>query len=437
MSAEIEQAESSRVGTGVSGAAPIWDRPYRTFWMRLLNGAGGTLRTLGLRTPRLDPDRLLARAERKAGLSDWGAPWFREGLEELVRSFERQDLATTFGRIFFREYCVNLLVNRLRIQDELNQHPEILETPIPRPLIITGLPRSGTTFLHRLICEDPKGRPLYFWETFEPVPSPRYETRLTDPRIARARKAVDLLNQLAPRVKAAHLFDADSPEECNNLFAHGFIAGINGFLFDVPQYVEWMNEQDLVEPYRYFREQLQLLSWKWPGTPWLLKAPAHLFGLDALLTVFPDACIVHLHRDPLSVLPSLCSLSAAIRGITSDQVDLRRLGEEFTEAMVRGTDRAMNVRETADPARFFDVSYKALLADPIGTVRSIRSHFDMGDSAEIEARLQRWLAENPQHKHGVHRYSLDQFGLTPASVNERFSRYRDWVAQRGMGFDAR
>lgn len=411
---------------------PIWDRPHRPAWMQLLNRVGGGLRRVGVLWPRLDPDSLMAAAQRRAGLKDWGEDGFQAGLRALVDAFETQGNAHSFGRLFFREYCVAALTNRLRIQDDLKRHPEILDTPIRRPLFITGLPRSGTTFLHRLMCEDPGGRPLLFWETLSPSPSPRYETRLTDPRIPLARKQVNLLNSLAPRIRAAHLFDAESPEECNNLFAHGFIAGINGFLFDVPQYVEWMNEQNLLEPYRYLRRQLQLLSWHWPGDPWLLKAPAHLYGLDSLLAVFPDACVVQIHRDPLQVLPSLCSLASAVRGISSDQVDLRRLGAEFTEAMARGTERAIDARASADPARFFDVAYPSLLADPVGTVRAVRHYFGYSYDDEFEARMRRWLVENPQHKHGVHRYSLEQFGLDSEMVNRRFARYREWTSSKGL-----
>jgi hypothetical protein len=397
--------------------------------MRLLNGAGGLLRRAGVRWPRLEPASLLAKAERLAGLSDWGDDRFREGLTVLVGSFEAQGNAHTFGRLFFREYCVGVLVNRLKVRDDLKRHPEILEVPIRRPLFITGLPRSGTTFLHRLMCEDPTGRPLLFWETLEPSPPPGLETRRTDPRIERARRAVAAVNSLAPRIAAAHLFDAESPEECNNLVAQGFAAGINGFLFDVPRYVEWLAEQDLLPNYHDLRRQLQLLSWRCPGEHWLLKAPAHLFGLDSLLAVFPDACIVQTHRDPLQVLPSLCSLASAIRGIVSDRVDLRRLGAEFNEAIARGTERAIEARASADPARFHDVPYSALLADPVGTVRAVCRHFGYAFDDEFEARLRRWLAENPQHKHGVHRYSLEQFGLDPEAVNGRFARYRAWVAE--------
>src|SRR5262249_6825428 len=155
-------------------------------------------------------------------------------------------------------------------EDDLKRYPEILEVPIRRPLFIAGLPRSGTTLLHRLMCEDPKGRPLLLWESLEPSPPPRAETRRSDPRIARARRVVRILDALSPRIRAAHAFDAESPEECNNFFAQGFVAGINGFLFDVPAYVEWLDEQDLEPGYRNLRRQLQHLSWGTPGDPWLL-----------------------------------------------------------------------------------------------------------------------------------------------------------------------
>jgi hypothetical protein len=376
---------------------------------------------------------MLADAERRAGLSDFGDDRFREGLEVLVRAFEEQGQAHTFGRLFFRESCVRLLVNRLKIQDDLTRHPEILEVPVRRPLFITGLPRSGTTLLHRLMAQDPEGRPLLLWETLEPSPPPRPETYRADPRIGRARKTLRTLHALAPRIATAHTFDAESPEECNSLFAHGFLAGYNGFMYDVPDYVEWLRQQDLVEPYRYLRRQLQLLSWRMPEARWVLKAPAHLYGLDAILAVFPDARIVQTHRDPVRVLPSLCSLASAFRGIVSDRVDLRRLGAEFTEAMARGPERAMAVRATADPAHFFDVAYPSLVADPVGVVREICRHFGDPVGPEFEGRMRRWLAENPQHKHGVHRYSLEQFGLDAATVNDRFAAYLRWMDEHVPG----
>jgi hypothetical protein len=241
---------------------------------------------------------------------------------------------------------------------------------------------------------------------------------------------VKTLYALAPQLAATHLYDAEAPEECNNLFGHELAAGFLAFIFDVPRYAVWLVDQDLVENYRSFRRQLQLLSWRCPGDHWVLKAPPHLFALDAVLAVFPDVCIVQTHRDPLQVIPSVCSMSAVFRGITSDRVDLRRLGAEYTEALAEGVEKAIAVRAKADPARFFDVPYPRLLADPIGTVREICRYFGSACDAEFEDRMRRWLVENPQHKHGVHRYGLEQFGLDADVVNGRFATYCRWMDER-------
>ena len=408
---------------------PIWEDSPRPAWVKLINATGGGLRRLGVRWPRVDPETLMAAARRRAGLSDFGDDSFREGLRALVDAFEARDSAHTFGRVFFRHFCTQLLVNRLKIQADLTRHPEILDVPIRRPLFITGLPRSGTTFLHRLMSEDPAGRTLLSWEAVEPSPPPRPETYRTDPRIRRVRKAAAMLYRLSPRIAAAHEFAAESPEEDNTLFAHGFRAGAFGFMFDVPDYVRWLSHQDLVEPYRYARRQLQLLSWKYPGDHWVLKSPAHLYGLDALLAIFPDACVVQTHRDPLQVVPSLCSLAAGFRGIVTDRLDLRRLGSDFLDAISVGPERAIEARAQADPSRFFDVPYKQLVGEPVETVRAVCRQFGYEFGPEYESRTRRWLRENPQHKHGVHRYRLDEFGLDADTVDRHFARYRDWLAR--------
>lgn len=412
-------------GGAVAGrgpGAPDWLRARYPWAIRLLNGLG---RLAG--GPRIDVPGLLARARRRTGLTDFGDDGFREGLEVLVGSFLANPAVHAFGRHVFREHCTGLLANRLRIVDELKRHPEILDVPVPRPLIITGLPRTGTTLLHRLMSEDPAGRTMLYWETFQPAPAPRPETYATDPRIRQAQKSVDLLDWVAPRVRAAHHFAAEEPEEDNILFAHEFRAGFLGFMFDVPEYTRWLQEQDLVPGYESMRRQLQLLSLHVRRDYWVLKAPAHLFGLDALLRVFPDACVIQTHRDPKKVIPSVAMLSAGFRSLTADPIDLRRLGAEYLEAMAAGPERAIDARATLDPARFLDVRYESIVADPVGSVRAACRHFGYDFTPEYEARTRRYLAENPQHKHGVHRYSLEELGLNAAEVDARFTRYNRWV----------
>ena len=415
---------------GESGPAPIWYRPHRPSWMSLLNRAGATLRRAGLRVPKLDAPSFLAEAERRAGLSDWGDGRFRKGLEILIASFEEQDSAHTFGRVFFREYCVRLLVNRLKIQADLKRHPEILEVPIRRPLIITGLPRSGTTFLHRLMSEDPAGRPLLFWEALEPSPPPRAETRRTDPRIARARKSVKTLYALAPQLAATHLYDAEAPEECNNLFGHELAAGFLAFIFDVPRYAVWLVDQDLVENYRSFRRQLQLLSWRCPGDYWVLKAPPHLFALDAVLAVFPDACIVQTHRDPLQVIPSVCSMSAGFRGITSDRVDLRRWARNTPRPWPKGSRRRSP--SARRPTRPGSSTCPTPGSWPTRSARSARSAGTSAPPATPSSRTgcAAGSPRTPSTSRASTATASSEFGLDADAVNGRFATYCQWMAER-------
>ncbi len=412
---------------------PIWEQIRKPMAVRAINAAGSGLRKIGLTWPKVDPETMIDRARHISGLSDFGDDSFREGFEALVGAFNRRDSANAFGRIAFRECVTGLLITRLRVEDELARHPEILDVPVDRPIFITGLPRSGTTLLHRLMSEDPAGRPLLYWESVAPSPAPRPETYRTDPRIAWVRHQLRREEKLSPRLAVAHEIEAEIPEEDNVLHSRDFVTPHLGFLFDVPDYVRWLSDvpaDRLLENYRYARRQLQLLSWKVRGGHWVLKSPVHQYCLDALLGAHPDARIIVTHRDPRAVVPSLCSLAAAVRGIFADRVDLRALGEEFLEAVARGAFDAGNARESLDPSRFFDVGYDRLVSDPIGTIRDACDHFGADFTPTFEANARRWLVENPQHRRGVHRYRLEDFGLDGEAVDRHFARYREWLECR-------
>ncbi len=288
--------------------------------------------------------------------------------------------------------------------------------------------RAAARLFCTAYCRRPLARALRFWETLEPSPPPEAATARSDPRIARARRAIRNLEALAPRIRAAHSYEAEAPEECNSLFAQNFAAAMLPYMFDAPAYIEWLRELDRAANYRYFRSQLQLLSWRDAGEYWVLKAPAHLFSLDVILLVFPDARFVVTHRDPQDSIASACSLAAAYRSITADHIDLNRLGAEVSQVLAVGVEWALGARAAADPSRFFDVSYATLLDDPTGVARAICEQFDYRFDPAAEQRMRLWLAENPTGKHGTHRYDLAEFGLDPATINNRFASYRNWMA---------
>ena len=415
----------TETGIAVKGnKQTTFQSPHRPLLIRFLNWLGRAVERWGWSLVDLSEASLLAAARRQTGLSDWGDEGFRIPLRILLESIEEEANFNLVGRYMFRQDTIKVLVNRLLIQDELKHHPEILREQIRRPLFITGLPRTGTTLLHNLLSQDPSSRTLLTWEALFPSPPPERQTRETDPRIAKADKRIRLLLFLAPNFATIHPVNAKDPNECMFLLRYSFLCrGVFELVAPIIRYVEWLDQQDMVSPYRYYRQLLQLLQWRCPGDHWVLKSPVHLFSLDALLTVFPDACVVQTHRDPLKVTPSCCSLFATFKGMYSDQVDLGRLGQECTNRLVSMLERGARVRDSTDSARFCDIYYQELLQDPIGTVRWIYAYFGYTFDVRMEVRIRRWLTENPQYKHGVHHYSPEQFCLDPAELNSRFAMY--------------
>jgi sulfotransferase family protein len=404
---------------------PTFSGMQRRFVHRALDRSARVMQRLGLPDPDLSEASVMRAAERRTGLSDWGDDeGFRVPLGLVLEHAASEPRFGYLARLCVRQKYIHLCANRLLIQDELRRHPEIADLPITRPLFVSGLPRTGTTLVYNLLAQDPAARPLMTWESFvRPAISAEDERRGTDPRQREARWLVRMLDYLVPQLRMMHAVDPAGPEECVGLLENAFI-----FLFQshAPTYQQWLRDlshEQLVAGYRYYRLQLQILQRQSPAARWILKCPVHLFALDALAEVFPDACIVQTHREPLEVVPSGCSLLVSLMAILFDRIDLKHATDFFLDTTLACLDRSMQARESIDPARFFDLHFNRLMEDPIGSVRQIYKHFDFELSPEIEQRMERALRERPRHKHGVHRYSLAQFGLDADEVERLFEPY--------------
>jgi hypothetical protein len=403
--------------------APVMRRPLG---LRLLNGAGRAARAAGLRVPRLDPAALCQRAARTTGLRDFGDDAFREALGRLVDALEGEADLTLLGRLIARTDLARSLENRLRMVDTIRRHPEITAAPIERPLFIVGLPRTGTSILHELLAQDPANRVPMTWEVMHPWPPPERATYETDPRIAQVDRHFAGVDRLIPNFKAMHPMGATLPQECVALTAHDFASMVFHPAYRVPSYQSWLDAADLRGVYASHRRQLQYLQWRCPGDRWVLKSPGHLWALDALLAVYPDARIVQTHRDPLKVVASLANLVALLRTMASDRVDRYEIGADWTRLLAAGLERSMAVRAKrpeGDP-QVFDMHFAELLRDEIGMVRRIYTHFGLVLSADAEARMRRFLAANPRDKHGVHRYTLAAAGLDARVERPRYAAYQ-------------
>lgn len=368
----------------------------------------------------LEPAALMAEAEKLAGLSDWGSGDFVEPLQRFLWSLQHEAHLTPTGAEVFRQETLRLLSNRLQLEAEFARLAEKSFAPLARPLFVVGLFRSGTSLLHNLLTQDPAARWLHLAEALYPAPAPSAEDWDCDPRLARASELVNFQNGLAADFVKAHHIAANKPAECSRLFEHAWIGHLFDFRARVPSYAEWLLHQPLHGVYRYYHRQLQYLSLAWPGSHWVLKAPAHLYALNTLMAEFPTASIVYLHRDPQEVLPSCCSLTAIGRSRFSDQSAPTEIGAYWLWRLAELVNRAAWARRAIPSAQLLDVQYDELIANPYQTVRTIYDYFGYLWHDELARNLAEWQVQNPQHKHGVHRYRLEQFGLTARQVTDAF-----------------
>jgi hypothetical protein len=377
------------------------------------------------KTPHVDlsEDGLLTEAQQQTGLSDFGSDAFRPGLRVLLETYERAGL-TPKARKRTRGRVLQLLVNRLRIQEAFRRHPEILDRSIRQPVYLTGLPRTGTSALFNLLGRDPASRPLLTWEGVFPDPINGLAPGQEDPRLVALRAAYERARPQGSAFDKIHYVRADGPEECVLLTAHAFCDVQLGIEPLMSPYAEWFRQQDLHGTYYYYRDLLKLLDWQRPGERWLLKSPAHLLALDVLVEMFPDVCIIMTHRNPIEIIGSYCSMLEALMA-GRESVDRKELGASTLEFLGLMIERGLAARDRSDPGRFIDVSYTEFIADPLATARSIYEHFGLALTPETLTALEDHVATHPQRQHGTHEYSLDQYGLTPERVRTRLGAYID------------
>ncbi len=381
---------------------------------------------MGMRSPRLDlPSLLKATGIKGATLAGAEDMAFRLRLEALLEDVENARL-NFLGRVVARHRFAGMLRNRLGVRQWIADHPETLEVPIRHPIFIVGHPRTGTTLLYELLALDPASRAPRLWEMDRLVPPSRPGDE-TDERIAKFERDLATLQSFMPDIMIAHAVDARSPEECFPLLENTALSLSFFLYFDIPRYWERMksvSDKEARDVYSDYRRQLQVLQSPAPGCFWLSKSPAHMYFLGELFGAFPDAHVIMPHREPLESIPSVCSLTAIVRSASSDDVQAASAGAAAFQWYLEVSHRAEAARSKADPARFIDVTYSNLLADPVGVVKSIYAHVGRSCSPEFERSMREWLAANPQHKHGVHRYSLAQFGLDADEVRKATSDYR-------------
>jgi hypothetical protein len=411
-------------GTANTGSSRRW-KVDRSPLVKVINAAG---RFLGRRAVAgFQSKDLLDTARRQTGLNDFGDPSFLEPLRRLIESLGAEARLTPVGQLATRHDLIRLLVNRLQMEEDRKRNPGIAEEEIRQPIIITGLPRTGTTLLHSLLALDPASRVPLTWETMYPSPPPEAATYRTERRIGVADRQISWFHRLVKGFNRIHPIGARLPEECLVIFSHSFLSYQFETTHRLPSYLNWLKVQDLRPAYGVHRRFLQHLQWRCPGERWILKAPAHMFDFEAMFYAYPDACVVMTHRDPIEVTASNASLTATLRAAFSDDVDPFEVGPECSQRWAEAIGKALQSRDRGCAAaeRFLDVYYVDLLADPVSVVRKVYARFDLPFPEELKERIQEFLHHNPKDRYGKHRYSLEEFGLSLEEETRRYSSYRE------------
>jgi hypothetical protein len=370
-------------------------------------------------------DALLDAARQATGLDDFGTGAWRTHFRTLLQCYDAESKLTEAGLGMVQGEITGALCARLACESAWKRDPSVLRHEIRRPLFILGLPRSGTTALHWLLAQDPANQVLEFWIAGAPRPRPPRATWEAEPAFQTSVEILKWMYDTDPGLKAIHLMEADGPEECRHLFVQSFLDHTFDSNATIPSYTKYFEAQDMHDAYARHRDVLKLVGSTSPERRWVLKYPAHMRELDVLLETYPDACFIQTHRDPVKVLPSVCSLVTGWRSLYEGSADAKAIGAWQIEFYADMMDTMMEARAKADPAQFFDIPFRDMITDPVAAIARAYDHFGFPLSPEAEPRMRAWHGTNPQHKHGGHKYTLAQFGLVEGAIRERFARYTE------------
>lgn len=400
-------------------------QPNRPFWYRLINAHYRFARALGYARP-FSSERMVAKAMRRNGGQAFRDTSFREGLDAYVDALNGEAQLNGFGRVAIGSMINLLLYHRLRLEAWWQQHPAVAQQTICRPLIIAGLPRTGTTILHQLLSQDRQFRAPRRFEIDRPVP-PAAEDAVErkDPRVRQVQRGLDVIHSIVPHFMAIHPMAAPFPDECQQITAYQFSSIGLQHIAIVPSFQQWLLDHDFSRDLQFHKRFLQHLQSAWQRDHWLLKSPAHVQYLPTLLATYPDAMIIHTHRRPTEIMGSVSSLSWTMQEVFSDAADPLRCGQGQAWFFTEMTRMTLRDRAAMGPTdSIYDLRFADFVSDPLDSVRRIYSHFGLQLTPASEAAMQNFLAENRKGKHGQHSYDASVFGVDAVGDHEVIREYR-------------
>ncbi len=371
-----------------------------------------------------DPDALLADAVQAAGADDLGDPGGVEGLGIYCQSVESEAQLNELGQMAIRGNILGNLTNRLRIVEWEKQHAtDLASERVEAPLVVIGMFRAGTTYLSYLLDQDPDNRSLLRWESSDPIPPPTPETFRSGPRVEAVQAASEMMEIINPGFKAIHHEDADGPTECISIMAQDFKALLWESVTNVPSYSRWLLSVDQASAYAYHHRVLRILQSGGVRGRWALKSPHHAIAMEPLAAEYPDATLVVLHRDPVVLCASVCSLITNLTSSFTDADHSAYITSHWPEMLLESIERVDRFRAAHPETPVVDIQYADLVGDPVGTMERLAdaSGRPLGDQAHTAAR--HYVDTHPKGRFGAHRYDLAALGLDAAALEDRFADY--------------
>lgn len=371
---------------------------------------------------------LVTEATAQTGLSDFGDTWFFANIDALIPSLNAQARLSPAGLYGARHMIVSGLINRLRHVDLIKRHPEVLNEEIMVKAVLTGLPRTGSTMLHRMLASAPQLTGVRWFEAQNYVPLEGETRGEPEPRRIAAQGVLDYMLGALPELMSIHPMSIDQPDEEVIILGQLFSSSMIESTYYVPEYAAWLSTQDPRKPYADLRQILQSLQWQDParkGQSWVLKTPGHLMALGTVLDIFPEAKIVMTHRDPVATVPSYCSMEASLYRLGSEEISGEMIGAYWQDRLKAWLDNFMTVRAAASPDRFMDINYKDLLQRPAEQGAKVLDFTGIPMSADIDANMAEWIEANRREHRAAHKYTLKDFGLNAPHIETLFKTYRE------------
>ncbi len=369
-------------------------------------------------------DFLIEKAKERAEATVEEMSAFIEPLEILAHALDTEARLSPVGRVAVSNALITSLITQVKLSRNILGNPKINEVPLEQPVFIIGMLRTGSTLVHNLLAQHSDLRVPNLWELM--YPADMVMTSTAQEELAnRAQSYVDEYFRVAPQLKVIHFLDARQPDECHRLLGNTFQSMVYEMRYRIPSYSRWLDERDLTQAYAYHQLQLKNILWRIPGKVVILKCPFHAWFLDALVRAYPTARFIHLHRNPTSIVLSTCSLCTTIRAGRSNDIDPTEIGTQWLAQIERGVTRMQEARRTyLSKMPVLDIRYNDLMSDTLGTMQQICHFIGVPITEQAREKMEFYLEQNKQNKHGTHRYTAEEFGLNLHDLDTRFDDYR-------------